>query len=432
MDAEDWKRAKALARKIEHIANPSIPEMYQIWTRTALENKNSLLNWAFHMDEHEARTKNRHERVYLVVSELRLVTKSRRSSSKEKGQNTTSTQRTSCFLLRKDIKVLHEKHWALEINGRYYELTTDEDGSDFLFGELVGESNRRITARIFIGTTHCEHRALKEIGTAVISTQINYELTRDNCQRFVRVFLALALCPNHTADTIPDLPSAVEEIIATKGLNQITGYSGIQFDRNFNEGRLHRASRLMGEGVEWTIEHDDHISELRRTKRKLKQKSDGIKDSGVKYYDAFFVHQEQTSYFLEHDMELVDRVQQCQTLGRSPFLSLARFDKNIKYSIIPTLDGEDYRPKGYANGNFFGPCGVTWSEGSFKKLYPVEIIRDHWNIWRDGDGQRLEQPKSTLRLVIGKLEDFFGRASRKRFSYRLPARELIGLKSRSY
>ena len=63
-------------------------------------------------------------------------------------------------------------------------------------------------------------------GKAVIATQTKYELTRDNCHRFVRVFIALTLCPNHPADTLPSLPFGVEELIATRGLSQSRRLSG--------------------------------------------------------------------------------------------------------------------------------------------------------------------------------------------------------------
>ena len=74
-----------------------------------------------------------------------------------------------------------------------------------------------------------------------------------------------------------------------------------------------------------------------------------------------------------------------------------------------------------------GPYGVTLSKGSFKQLWPTELIRDHRGIWRDGNGQRLKQPKSTLHLLFAELHDFFFRTSRGDFDYQLPTSKLIRL-----
>lgn len=74
-----------------------------------------------------------------------------------------------------------------------------------------------------------------------------------------------------------------------------------------------------------------------------------------------------------------------------------------------------------------GPYGVTLSKGSFKQLRPTELIRDRRGIWRDGNGQRLKQPKSPLHLLFAELHDFFFRTSRGDFDYQLPTSKLIRL-----
>jgi len=74
-----------------------------------------------------------------------------------------------------------------------------------------------------------------------------------------------------------------------------------------------------------------------------------------------------------------------------------------------------------------GPYGVTLSRGSFKRLRSSELIRDSRGIWRDGDGERLAQPKSTLNLLFAELHDFFFRTSRGDFDYHVPKSKLIGM-----
>lgn len=146
-------------------------------------------------------------------------------------------------------------------------------------------------------------------GKAVIATQTKYELTRDNCHRFVRVFIALTLCPNHPADTLPSLPFGVEELIATRGLSQADGCRGLDgsrrkrpsgfiaslFDTTSYESNSHRASRLVGEGAEWTLCREDFGSELSLIIRRLEQKTESDGEDTI-YLNEFSVHQEQTSY----------------------------------------------------------------------------------------------------------------------------------------
>jgi hypothetical protein len=115
---------------------------------------------------------------------------------------------------------------------------------------------------------------------------------------------------------------------------------------------------------------------------------------------------------------------------RSPYLSVVRFDRSTKYSIIPRgwwSNRYNYKPDGYASGIITGPYGVTLSNGSFKLLRPTDLIRDYWGIWRDGNGTRLQQPKSALHLLFAELHDFFFRASRGDFRYQLPTSKLLRL-----
>jgi hypothetical protein len=139
---------------------------------------------------------------------------------------------------------------------------------------------------------------LATTGKAVIATQTKYELTRDNCHRFVRVFVALTLCPNHPTDTLPSLPFGVEELIATRGLNQKDGCRGLiasLFDMTIFESVLHHASRRVGEGAEWSQRRELFGGELSLIIRRLEQKTEHDGEKTI-YLNKFTVHQEQTSY----------------------------------------------------------------------------------------------------------------------------------------
>jgi hypothetical protein len=285
----------------------------------------------------------------------------------------------------------------------------------------------------------------------VIATQTKYELTRDNCHRFVRVFSALALCPNHSAHTLPALPFDVEEYVATRDLSPRSGYGGNPAGTYFGiswlshgEDDRHRASRLWGEGAEWLIQKSDFGIELSLTIRGLKQKTER-KDEKTIYLNQFYVHQEETSYsMLFPCVELIRRpslrlytvaryastyVPRCQTLYRSPCSNLARLDKITNYSIVPTTDDKDYKVKveSGAYGMIKGLYGVNSINGDVECLRPMELIKDKSGIWRNGDGARLEQPKSsTSRFWMG-IEDLFGGASRESFRYHLPTWQLVEL-----
>lgn len=103
----------------------------------------------------------------------------------------------------------------------------------------------------------------------------------------MRVFSALALCPNHSKHTLQTLPFGVEEYIATTRLGCLSNF----------EGYGDRVSRLVGQGTEWTLHREDFGSELCLTNRRIIQKTTGgYEDEPIVYYDEFYVCQEQTSY----------------------------------------------------------------------------------------------------------------------------------------
>lgn len=120
------------------------------------------------------------------------------------------------------------------------------------------------------------------------------------------------MCPNHAADTLSNLPLDVEEQLATRGLNQRTGRAGSSGGKlvgksMFPEDYRYRASRDVGEGIEWVLLRNHHVSELRRTIRQLRQRSENHTEPTslatsptgqmkTVYLNEFYVHQEQTSY----------------------------------------------------------------------------------------------------------------------------------------
>jgi hypothetical protein len=134
-----------------------------------------------------------------------------------------------------------------------------------------------------------------------------------------------------------------------------------------------------------------------------------------------------TEIVIERDPKLLGRVQECSRLDRSPYLSLIRFDKSTKYSIIPKTTREGYKPRGSARGMIAGPYGVTESDNTlgYFHLRPTVLIRDRSQVWRSGNGERLDRPTSIWERIKAELSDSFGRASSHKFKYRLPAAQLL-------
>ena len=164
MARENTAAAVALARKIKEFIDIPNADMRYLRTQTAQKNHEQILRWVDRMSYHERRITQPHERVYLVVSELRLIVASHRKSGSTNWKSSRCRQREGSFLKDEDIESLHSKHWAVEVDGRYYELTRDARGSRFSSSRRIEQCDRQIVARIFIGDTHFEHEALKEIG----------------------------------------------------------------------------------------------------------------------------------------------------------------------------------------------------------------------------------------------------------------------------
>ena len=112
------------------------------------------------MSDHERHTKQ-HERVYLVASELQRVTWSRERSKKFPTKG--STKASGVFISQREIGRLHERHWAMEVDGQYYELVRDEHKSRFAT-KPTEQCDRNICARIFLGRTHHEKGSLEAVG----------------------------------------------------------------------------------------------------------------------------------------------------------------------------------------------------------------------------------------------------------------------------
>jgi hypothetical protein len=167
--AQNDTAAAAFIRRIERIIDLRKVDMHKMKTQTANKNIEVLRKWAKRMYDHEAQTKQHYERVYLVASDLRAIITSQRHSGKEKWRTSASRQRRDLYLRERELESLHEKHWAVEVDGRYYELVRDEYGSHFSSAIRTEHCDRQIAARIFIGTTHCGHSALKEIGMSPYS-----------------------------------------------------------------------------------------------------------------------------------------------------------------------------------------------------------------------------------------------------------------------
>jgi hypothetical protein len=119
----------------------------------------------------------------------------------------------------------------------------------------------------------------------VIASQVTYELTRNNCHRFVRVFTSLMLCRNHSAHTIPELPFGVEERLASRKAKVMR--------KSIRQNEM-EVFRHVGAGVAWDFFVDGLQAELRRTVRTLEPKLSGSYNN--EYRNEFTSKQEQTSY----------------------------------------------------------------------------------------------------------------------------------------
>jgi len=94
---------------------------------------------------------------------------------------------------------------------------------------------------------------------------------------------------------MPCLPFDIEEHIATRDLNQNTGMPEDHFMDRLGPNH-HRASSTVGEGVAWTSYRNELGIELKRTIRKLDEKTTPDDKGGFRHFNEFSVRQEQTSY----------------------------------------------------------------------------------------------------------------------------------------
>jgi hypothetical protein len=164
---DDGPAMRALKRKIDKLMDPLHVELLSIGGQTLNSNHDMLYDWSKGMRYHESKSTRLWERVYLVVSDLKLMLASRHKLEKALDNKSPGplVSHSGVFLNPKEIDGLREKHWAIEVDGAYYELDRDKrDQSFFSSRRRVGHFDRRIAARIFLGTTHFERRALQSIG----------------------------------------------------------------------------------------------------------------------------------------------------------------------------------------------------------------------------------------------------------------------------
>jgi hypothetical protein len=156
---------EAFAQSIQDVIDPSKVDMHYFRTQTSRKSHESPMKWARHMEQHEDRLRNESEKVYLVVSDLRIKISSQDFSNTvgRQAKNCTHT-RNEVYLPLRQAYTLHEKHWAIEVDGVYYELIQRNNVSKFSSDVTVERNDRHTVARIFLGITHCRHDALKEIG----------------------------------------------------------------------------------------------------------------------------------------------------------------------------------------------------------------------------------------------------------------------------
>jgi hypothetical protein len=130
----------------------------------------------------------------------------------------------------------------------------------------------------------------------------------------------------------------------------------------------------------------------------------------------------------ELDPKSLRHLDHCHPIRENPYTRLLRFEKVAQIRIEPH-DRSDihYHISSVSHGMISGPYGGNWSpNGSFERVYPVELMRDRSNILRDGDGKRLEWPEQDWRKILAGMQDFFLHPpTRKRYDRSTPKTELL-------
>ena len=157
--------AEAFQSNLVRIADPACIYAKQLRSQTAKKTLRTLEDWADCMHKYEKQVKDPRDRVYLVASDIRLSEVSYQASRK----STSSKHDPDDFISTLKLQTLHEKHWAVETDGRYYELFQQEGDSEFSCRAYVDNDFRHVIARIFIGCTHMGHIALQAIGMRFLS-----------------------------------------------------------------------------------------------------------------------------------------------------------------------------------------------------------------------------------------------------------------------
>ena len=137
------------------------------------------------------------------------------------------------------------------------------------------------------------------VGMGVIATQTNYQTTRNNCQRFVRIFASMIICPQHGIDTMEIFPFDVEQHVLTVRLDQRSGRRHrALLNRYLRDVHIGEASRLVGEGITWQSKNLEIGGELRRISRRVTvdYKYRSAEDGGVQPSGKYPVSQEETYY----------------------------------------------------------------------------------------------------------------------------------------
>lgn len=63
-----------------------------------------------------------------------------------------------------ELSKLYQKHWAIEIVGRYHELAQRDGAFRFSAAYVVKRDTRGVVSRMFIGSSRTEMQILKAVG----------------------------------------------------------------------------------------------------------------------------------------------------------------------------------------------------------------------------------------------------------------------------
>ena len=150
--------------RILRAADPFVFDQNPLQSQTKYESQHLLRSWIERSVTHEVIVKPYSQRAYLVASDLSLLQSSYANAKSLDADVARRPPRQPSEELRK----LYQKHWAIEIGGRYYELVQKDGLSEFSCASVTRRDLRRVVMRIFVGRSHMAPQVLEAIGEPIL------------------------------------------------------------------------------------------------------------------------------------------------------------------------------------------------------------------------------------------------------------------------